>query len=113
MIEQCDFVRYLLNLVKYYIKIDYTIDTFHVIGNYCEQNNFKTLVYKTFGFSQSVITEYQNVRNEIASVIGNNIAENPTISTLLYFSVFDLLKKCLDNACTLKHNKRMSGKVSV
>ena len=113
MIEQCDFVRYLLNLVKYYIKIDYTSNCFTVIGNYREQDNFKTLVTKTFALGQSVTTEYQNVHNAISGINSQNVTKNPTISTLQFLDVFYLMKACLTIAFSLKTKERMSGKVSV
>lgn len=112
MIEECDFVRYLLNLVKYYIKIDYTIDCFNVIGNYCVSDEFKTLVKKTLSLGQSVITEYQNIYNKLSAIIGNNIAENPIISSLQNLDVFYLMKNCLTKASSFKTKKRYSGKVS-
>lgn len=113
MIEQCAFVRYLLNLVKYYIKIDYTSNCFTVIGNYREQDNFKTLVTKTFALGQSVTTEYQNVHNAISGINSQNVTKNPTISTLQFLDVFYLMKACLTIAFSLKTKERMSGKVSV
>ena len=112
MIEECDFVRYLLNLVKYYIKIDYTIDCFNVIGNYCVSDEFKTLVKKTLSLGQSVITEYQNTYNKLSAIIGNNIAENPIISSLQNLDVFYLMKNCLTKASSFKTKKRVGGKVS-
>ena len=113
MIEQCDFVRNLLNLVKYYIKIDYTSNCFTVIGNYREQDNFKTLVTKTLTLGQSVTTEYQNVHNAISGINSQNVTKNPTISTLQFLDVFYLMKTCLTIAFSLKTKERMSGKVSV
>lgn len=112
MIEECDFVRYLLNLVKYYIKIDYTIDTFTVIGNYREGSEFKDFVEKILSLSQSVITEYQNVRNKIGNINGSNIVNNSTISALQYLSVFDLMKQCFLTAFSIKKKNRLGGKVS-
>lgn len=113
IIKNCSFVSNMLNLTKYYIKIDYSINTYAVIGNYAESNNYRDFIFKTYSFDQNAVNAYRDVVNSLSSINKQNIEKNPIIASVNYFNVFDLLKRCLTTAFKLKEKKINSGKINV
>lgn len=67
MIKENKFCEALLNYTKYCIKIDFTRDTYNVIGSYGkEKEEYKKLIMKNLGMGQAAETAAQSIHNVIA-----------------------------------------------
>ena len=110
--KECKFVFYMLNFVKYCVKIDFTRNMFAAVGSYKEADNFKNMLIKNLSLGQGSVSEYTAIHNNITQISTKNIQENKIIGDIKYFDVFLLLKGCLITAFNQKTIGKMSGKMN-
>lgn len=123
MIKENKFCQALLNYTKYCIKIDFTRDTYNVIGSYGkEKEEYKKLIMKNLGMGQAAETAAQSIHNVIAQIYGQNLnksktaavsksASNKTIEDTKYLDIFKLLRICLLTAYSTQKKEKIVGQV--
>ena len=120
VVKESKFIFYMLNFVKYCIKIDFTRDNYAPIGSYQEADNFKNMVIKALSFGQETVSEYTAIHNAITQIsTGNSVqsgtqaaGHNKIIGDLKYLDAFMFFKGLLLTAFNKKTLTRMSGNVS-
>jgi hypothetical protein len=123
MIKENKFCEALLNYTKYCIKIDFTRDTYNVIGSYGkEKEEYKKLIMKNLGMGQAAETAAQSIHNVIAQIYGQNLNKsktaavsksesNKTIEDTKYLDIFKLLRICLLTAYSTQKKEKIVGQV--
>jgi len=111
IVKECKFVSNIINVLKYFIKIDFTRNQFACIGNYQEGDNFKTFLLKNLSIGQAEIGAYNSVHNDVVQISTKNVDNNKLIGDVKYFDAFILFKILLTDAFNKKTVKKMSGKV--
>ena len=120
VVKESKFIFYMLNFVKYCIKIDFTRDNYAPIGSYQEADNFKNMVIKGLSLGQETVSEYTAIHNAITQIsTGNSVqsgtqaaGHNKIIGDLKYLDAFMFFKGLLLTAFNKKTLTRMSGNVS-
>lgn len=122
--NNCDFVKYMVNYTKYRIKIDFTRDTFNMIGGFMNGNDYQDELCKNLDMKGAELQNaMKTIERGINTICGTgqnkngtasnaiNLQSNGTITDIIHFNVFKLLQIMLMEANTFQQNFRQVGQV--
>ena len=116
-----DFFKYMVNYTKYRIKIDFTRNTFNMVGGFMNGNDYRDELVKQLGLAgnEEVKKAITNIEQGISYIVGTgksggeslNIQGNDTISNIMFINIFKLLRVMLIESNTYQQSARQLAKV--